>query len=39
MLANGIPIKAIEVETQSSDSGLETEFLARGSLIKKHWCF
>ena len=39
MLANEIPIKPMEAGGQSSDSGLETEFLAKGNVMKRALMF
>lgn len=39
LLANEIPVKAMEAETQSSDSELETEFPVKATGLRGCWCF
>lgn len=39
MCVNEIAIKVVEIEMQLSDSGLETKFLTKGSLVKRVMAF
>lgn len=39
MCVNEIAIKVVEIEMQLSDSGLETKFLTKGSLVKTVMAF